>query len=63
MIQRFPWHEVQPDEIPLDDVMVQMFVYTNNLERTTHEARNCTVLLLQQYGLVLVNINMCNLQF
>jgi len=56
IIQSFPWHEVQPDEVPLDDVMVQMFVNpenTNNCERITHEAHNCTVLLLQQYGLVL----------
>ena len=33
----------------------------NNCERVTEEARYSMVLLLQQYGLVLVN--MCNLKF
>jgi hypothetical protein len=28
MIERDPWYEVQPDEITVDDVRVQIFVFS-----------------------------------
>jgi len=43
------------------DVCIHNPEDTNNCKRITHEAHNCTVLQLQQYGLV--PVNMCNLQF
>jgi hypothetical protein len=66
MTHSFPWHGVRPDEIPSDDVMVQMFVYTSQKIQTTgerikHDVHYWTVLLLQRYGLV--PVNMCNLEF
>ena len=40
IIHSFPWHEVQPDEIPLDDVMVQMSVYTTQKIQTAANVRH-----------------------
>ena len=43
------------------DVCIHNPENINNLEHVTKEAHYCVVLLLQQYGLVLVKI--CNLEF
>jgi len=62
-IHYVPCHEIrrnlQPDEIPLDPTLPQMFVlrnpeYANNYESVTEEAHYCTVLLLQQCGLYML---------
>ena len=43
------------------DVCIHNPENINNCESVTEESHYCVVLLLQQYGLVLVNI--CNLEF